>query len=419
VPKVTDMPAIVAPPAIRLPRHPPAGTVPPVRRLIHLVVVGALTAGLTGCGGPARPTGSWAPMPTPTSLPAPATSAPPGPRTITILGSGDVLLHPPLWPQARDGFRALFEGVRDPIQRADLAICHLETPLAPAAGPYHGYPLFSVPPRIAPALADLGYDSCSTASNHTLDQGEAGVRRTLEDLDKADLAHAGSYRSKADHDTVTQVDVHGVTVAHLSYTFGFNGLSRPAGREWIANLIDPNAIEAEARRARAAGADIVVVSLHWGTEYAHAPTSDQIALARRLLASPDIDLILGCHAHVVQPFEKIGSKWVVYSMGNEVAHHAEPVNANREGVLARFTFTEQTSGRWRATRAEAIPVWMDLAGSGGRSADRLVDLSAELADPSVTGARRDTYRAALRRIEGYLESRGAGDDGLIVAGTRR
>src|SRR4029079_13682673 len=114
-----------------------------------------------------------------------------------------------------------------------------------------------------------------------------------------------------------------------------------------------------------------------------------------------------------------GGKWVVYGMGNEVAHHAEPVNDNREGVLARFSFTEQANRRWRVTRAEAIPVWMDLAGSGGRPADRLVDLSAALADPAVTGARRQTYRAALRRIEGYLESRGAGDDGLVIAGARR
>jgi poly-gamma-glutamate synthesis protein (capsule biosynthesis protein) len=141
-------------------------------------------------------------------------------------------------------------------------------------------------------------------------------------------------------------------------------------------------------------------------------------LARRLLGSPDIDLILGCHAHVVQPFERIGDEWVAYGMGNEVAHHAEPVNANREGVLARFTFTEQSSGRWRVTRAEAIPVWMDLAGAAGGH-DRLVNLAAALADPHVTGSTRRTYRAALRRVDGYLRQRGAGDDGLVVAGTRR
>jgi poly-gamma-glutamate synthesis protein (capsule biosynthesis protein) len=151
-----------------------------------------------------------------------------------------------------------------------------------------------------------------------------------------------------------------VKIAQLSYTFGFNGLSRPAGHQWMANLIDAPTILADAHRARAAGAEIVVVSLHWGTEYSHAPNAMQVSLAKKLMASPDIDLILGCHAHVVQPMTKVNGKWVVYGMGNEVAHHAEPINDNREGILTRFTFTETTPGHWVATSGEAIPIWMQL-----------------------------------------------------------
>jgi poly-gamma-glutamate synthesis protein (capsule biosynthesis protein) len=370
-----------------------------------------------GCAGGSG--GTWQPGPSARpSGPASAQAQPePAANTITIVGSGDMLLHPGLVSQGREDaggngydFKPLLASVKDIVSGADLAICHMETPLAPPGGPFSGFPKFSVPPQIVPALADLGYDSCSTASNHTIDQGEAGVDRTLDAFDAAGIKHAGSYRSKADHDTVNLLDVHGVKVAHLSYTFSFNGLTRPAGKEWIANSLSRDAVVAEAKRARAEGAAIVVVSIHWGTEYQHPPNAQQLNLAKQLLAAPEIDLILGHHAHVVQPFEKIGEKWVAYGMANMVAHHAEPINDNREGVLARFTFSEVSPGHWRVTSAEAIPVWMDLSPK-----DRLVNIAAALADASTPASERSVLQGALGRIRGYLLLRGAADDGLIIA----
>ena len=95
-------------------------------------------------------------------------------------------------------FAPMFASVKPVVSAADLAICHMETPLGPADGPFSGYPSFSVPPQVATGLADLGYDSCSTASNHSLDQGEAGVARTLDALDAAGIRHAGTARSPAE-----------------------------------------------------------------------------------------------------------------------------------------------------------------------------------------------------------------------------
>jgi poly-gamma-glutamate synthesis protein (capsule biosynthesis protein) len=101
----------------------------------------------------------------------------------TVVASGDVLIHPALTDQATaDGggkrdYRQILAGVKATVSAADLAICHLETPLAPAGGPFKGYPEFSAPPEIIDALKDTGYDDCSTASNHTIDQGADGVKR--------------------------------------------------------------------------------------------------------------------------------------------------------------------------------------------------------------------------------------------------
>ncbi|HEY2795759.1 MAG TPA: CapA family protein [Micromonosporaceae bacterium] len=373
------------------------------RALLVAVVIGTLGA----C------TRTPAPKPDAPLTPKPTGTATETVRTITVLGAGDELLHPQVWAQARkdakaDGrsglyFDDIFTSVKPAIEAATVAICHLETPLAPANGPYHGYPRFSVPPQIAQTIHDIGYDSCSTASNHTLDDGTAGIKRTLDDLDAAGVQHAGSYRSAADArttDLITATPTGGgapVKVAQLSYTFGFNGLKRPAGEPWVANQTDAAAILRAAKAARAAGAQIVVLSLHWGVEYSHTPDAQQRALAKTLLASPDIDLILGCHEHVVQPISKVDGKWVVYGMGNQLARHADPIDANREGIMPEFTFSEVTAGHWRVTTARVIPTWVQLTPN-----IRVVDLPAALADPHTSAADRATYKAALKRITAYV-----------------
>ncbi len=350
---------------------------------------------------------------------AAASVTPTGPRTLTVLGAGDVLVHPDVWQQAAADARAaggagydfapMFAGVTPAISAADLALCHLETPVARPGGPFLGFPTFSVPPQVTAGIKAAGFDGCSTASNHTIDQGVEGVTRTIEALEATGLGHTGSARSAAEAATPKIYDVRGIKVAHLSYALGFNGLSRPPGREWLANLIEPDKIIAAAHLARLAGAEIVVVSLHWGTEYSHAPDANQQKWAAQIIASPDIDLVLGHHAHVVQPFEKVGDKWVVYGMGNELARHAEPINDNREGVMARITFTETAPHTWRITRAEAIPTWVDISPK-----IRLVDLPVVLGDPTTPAALRTTYQSAYDRIARYLMTRNAGPAGLVV-----
>jgi hypothetical protein len=382
-----------------------------------LVVVLALVGVWAGLRPPVHTVPHAAPAAAQVSPPS---ATPTGPRTLTVLGAGDVLLHPPLWEQAatdaqaqgRSGydFGPVFAAIKPDVSAADLAICHLETPLGEASGPFSGYPSFNVPPQVTAAIKDTGFDTCSTASNHTFDAGEEGVYRTLDTLDAAGLHHAGSYRDAGAQQTPNIMDVRGVKVAQLSYTFGLNGMQRPAGKAWIANLIDPEAIIAEAKRARAAGAQIVVVSMHWGTEYDFGADADQQRWAMQLLAAPEIDLILGCHAHVVQPFEKINGKWVAYGMGNEVARHEDPVDASREGVMPRFTFTETAPGHWEITKAEALPTWVDLTPK-----IRIVELPRVLADPATPAPQRAVYQAAYDRISKYLRSRAAGLGGLVVA----
>ncbi len=333
-------------------------------------VVAATALVLAACTGGSQP--ATEPAPTLTETPTPTPTPTPERRTFTLVGTGDVLLHERLWLQAERDAAETGNGVLDftpqlaniaPIvSDADLAICHLEVPLAPADGPYEGYPTFSGPPQVVSALDATGYDACSTASNHTFDQGAGGVTRTLDALDAAGIAHAGSARTPSEAEQTTMVDVETtegpVKVGLLSYTYGFNGIPYPASETFWANEIDEQEILADAATARQRGAEVVVVALHWGTEYDHDPNSQQAEVAPRLIGAPDIDLLLGHHAHVVQPIENIGGKWVVYGMGNLMANHAEPEGPKSEGLLTRFTFTEDLpTGRFAITAAEYLPLY--------------------------------------------------------------
>lgn len=385
----------------------------PARWLV--VLCGA--ALLASCGTGERATLDPSSAPSPVRTTPAAAPQPVPPRSFTVVAGGDILIHPALSDQAAADARAggaggydyapLLAGIRPVVSAADLAICHLETPLAPPGGPFSGYPTFSAPPQIAAALARTGYDACSTASNHTLDKGYNGVRRTLDALDAAGIRHTGSARSAAEAGTPAIYDVNGVRIGHLSYTYGFNGLSLPAGQPWLGNRIDPAAILAAARASRKAGAEVVIVSLHWGTEYQHEPTQEQTDLAATLVRDPAVDLILGHHAHVVQPFERVGTKWVAYGMGNQVARHSEPRGVTEEGAMARFRFTLGPDRRWQVTEARFVPTLVDLG-----PPIRLRDVQAALADPATPAATRTRLTQALNRTQQIVFSRGADRTGL-------
>jgi len=229
-------------------------------------------------------------------------------------------------------------------------------PLAPAGGPYRNYPIFAAPPQVVKAISATGYDVCTTASNHSLDQGFSGVRRTLDDLDRAKIGHVGTARTKAESERPTIFTTkQGVKIGIVAATFSLNGLPMPKGKPWAVQRMSAKALLGQAQRARAAGADIVLVAVHVGTEYSTSENEQQIELARALTASPDVDLVYMHHPYVVQPATTENRKWVLYGVGNTVAQHATDVPRGAEGATGRFTFTRVGNGRFAVTKAEYIP----------------------------------------------------------------
>jgi poly-gamma-glutamate capsule biosynthesis protein CapA/YwtB (metallophosphatase superfamily) len=346
---------------------------------------------------PAAPAVVVSDPPVPETAP-PSTSVPA--RHARLLFVGDVLMHSPLVERAaRDAggvgfdFRPMFAELRPTIAGADLAVCHLETPVAPLGQALSTAPLYGVPGEVTDALAWAGFDHCSTASNHALDRGVAGVDATIGALERAGISQTGMARSAGEAEPIV-LEVEGIRIAPLSYTYGFNGIPLPDGEPWRSNLIDVWRILSDALVARERGAEVVVVSLHWGTETRVEPNDDQLALADTLMASGLVDLVVGHHAHVVQPIADLHGRWVVYGMGNIISNLP-------------------TSDMWPASSQDAMLVEVDVTVSGDdveiaspvvrptwvdkRNGWVVRDVLRDLADPMLAPERRTVLEASLWR----------------------
>ncbi|MGI9016004.1 MAG: CapA family protein [Euzebya sp.] len=308
-------------------------------------------------------------------------------RAFTLAATGDLLIHTPVRSRAAtaDGsfdFAPQLAQAYDDVAAADLGLCHLEVPLDPD-GPYSSYPIFNAPAELAVGIAATGWDVCSTASNHSADKGFEGLVATLDALDGAGVGHRGTFRTQEDSVDPVLHTVQGVEVGLLSATYGLNGLPAPGGFEWSVLRIDSGVIADRAADLRAAGAEVVVVSLHWGNEYQHAPSSYQRTIAAQLMSSGQIDAIIGHHAHVIQPVEWIEDRPVVFGLGNFLS--GQRPTERRDGAIVTLEFEESYDG-WHVEAVHAQPTWVD-------DAYRVV-----IADPDAGGV----VGASAQRTLGYL-----------------
>lgn len=321
--------------------------------------------------------------------------------------TGDVLAHSPLWRGAAanaggDGydFRPMFASIAPVIGRADLAVCHLETPIAPEGEELSTDPVYGVPPEIVEAIASGGHDRCSTASNHVLDRGVAGIDRTVEVLLANGIGQSGMARTEEEA-RPSVFSVNGITMAHLSATYATNGIPIPSAEPWRTRLIDVDAIVADATVARELGSELTIVSLHWGTEKEHRPNDEQRAVAERLTASGVVDLVIGHHAHVVQPIEQSNGVWVAYGLGNILSNLPAADHwpaASQDGVVVEFP-VERRDGIVTVGEPLVIPTWVDKENGW-----IVRDVLAELGDASTPDWRRRALQSSRDRTAAILGS---------------
>lgn len=396
-----------------------------------LALAVALSGALGGCGliaeqgGSAPPggsvstgaspssshdSGSSAPSspPTPTPTPTPGEGpACPVLRCTSVLVTGDMLVHAQLWQQAQQDataagksgldFVPLLEGQRRYINNSDLAICHQETPVAGPEGPFSAYPSFNVPPQIIAAIKEVGYQACTTGSNHTIDRGTDGLLRTLDQLDAVGLKHTGSYRTETESHGILVIQTAAAKVAIIQATYGLNGLLPEY--PWQVDMLDAPTMIAKAEKARALGADIVLAAMHAGDEYAAEPNAQQLKMAHALADSGQFNFIYGHHTHSVLPVEHYKGTWIVYGLGNSITELSPWHVVNNEGLLVRVQFGQDASGRWSAT---------DLAWAPSvivRDPYRWCSVASDAPQGSCAGHEADA--ATRQRTMAVVESMGA------------
>lgn len=287
----------------------------------------------------------------------------PEPVRFTVAATGDFLIHSPVFGVAlengggnRYDFAPMFERIKPYIEDADLGICHMETPMTDAEP--LGYPVFNTPPDLARAIESTGWDVCSTASNHTLDQGQDGIDETNRVLDRAGIEHAGSYSSRAERNEPLIMDVQGVKVAFLAYTEMTNGIPLP--KPWSVAMTDAKEILDDAATARDQGAQVVIVNLHAGEEYVAEPSETQRKLAERLTRSDNVTAVIGQHVHIVQPIDRLNDKIVVYGQGNLVSNQTVACcpAESQDGIIALLDFVVD-GDEASVERARYVPVFVN------------------------------------------------------------
>ena len=288
-------------------------------------------------------------------------ASPPVHTSFTLAASGDLLIHQPVWVRARaDGgghydFRPMLRYLKPIIAKADVALCHIETPMSDR--PPASYPMFNTPSALARAVKWAGWDVCGTASNHSLDQGQAGVDSTGVALRRAGVLHTGSFRSAAAQRRITMLTVRGVKVALLAYTEMTNGIALP--HPWSVNLARAGTIRADARRARAQGAQVVVVNIHWGDEYHSRPSAFQRRLAGAIMRGHLVTALVGQHVHVVQPIARVHGRLVVYGEGNLLSNQGAACCSpeTQDGLIAllRISVDGQIA---RVTHVTYVPTFV-------------------------------------------------------------
>lgn len=284
---------------------------------------------------------------------------------ITVRAVGDVMMHETQLRAGRTGggydFRPWFASVRDLISGADLAMGNLETVLGGQELRFTGYPTFNSPVELGEAVKWAGFRVMTTANNHCMDRGETGVLRTIQALDRLGLLHTGTFASQASRDAPLLVDVKGMRLGILAYTFSTNGI--PVPKPYLSNRIDVRLVARDAAAARAAGAEFVIACVHWGDEYQRQPNETQRSQARSMIQG-GVDLIFGSHPHVVQPMERItaGTRtgWVYYSMGNFVS--GQRGSHKDEGIIAHVELARTPAGI-KIDKASYIPTYVEKSSS--------------------------------------------------------
>lgn len=259
---------------------------------------------------------------------------------LSLVMVGDALLHSSVYNDAyKNGvydFTSQLEYIKPIVSKYDLAFYNQETILGGTEIGLSDYPTFNSPQEFGDAMIDAGFNIVNLATNHTLDRGEQAVINSANYWKTKDVLTAGSYASFEEASKINIKEKNGIKYALLSYTYGTNGISVPSGKEYLVNLYSDEQAKRDIEAVRD-DVDLLLVSMHWGTEYRTEPTDEQKRQAE-YLASLGADIIIGMHPHVIEPITYIDDTLVIYSLGNFIS--AQSTNNDYNTMVELMTMVD-------------------------------------------------------------------------------
>lgn len=331
---------------------------------------------------------------------------------------GDIMCHNTQYMDAYNtdtgeyDFSYVFENIEYYIKNSNITVANLETTFAGKDVGYSNYPRFNTPDALAYNLKKLGVDVVSTAGNHSLDYGFNGLSRTIDVLDKADISHVGIYQTQEERDTVLFKYVKGIKIAFLNYTYGTNGITIPSDKSYCINLIDEELIKNDIETAKSQEADIIIASVHWGTEYSTVPNNTQNELADFLFQN-GVNIILGTHPHVLQKMEKrtvtledgaTQDGFIVYSLGNFISD--QNADHTRTSIILDLQITKHTDDSITIDNVNYIPIYMYKDSSASSKKMKLLDINKTISsyeDGSDTSIGANMYTFLKRELNTISE----------------
>ena len=272
---------------------------------------------------------------------------------VSVIATGDALIHSGVYKDAYDSttndydFSKQLEYISPIVKQYDIAYYNQETPFGGASLGYSNYPRFNTPSHLGIDMQEAGFNMVSLATNHSMDKNETGAINHINFWnEQKDVLSAGMYLSEEDRNEVRIFEKNGITYSLLSYTYGTNGIPVPKGKDYLVNVwnvFDDNqyqaykeTVKADIERVRDQ-VDVLFVAMHWGVEYTHTPNRYQEDMAK-FLAENGVDVVIGCHPHVIQPLAMIDDTLVIYSLGNMIS--AQEGEMKLVGMLASFDITK-------------------------------------------------------------------------------
>lgn len=263
-------------------------------------------------------------------------------------------------------FTLAFDMVKPILESADLTVGNLETTFGGAERGWKYYPTFNTPDEFGETLKDVGFDILTTVNNHCMDTGISGLERTIDILDKLGIVHMGTYKSQEARDEICIVEKNNMKFAFLSYTYGTNWIPVPEENSFAVNFLDIELMKADIAKAKELEPDFIIVMPHFGNEYELVQNAEQEKVVEELF-NAGADIIIGSHAHVVQPMEKRiitdedGNQrtgFVIYSMGNFIS--SQTTEPRDTSLILNFEFEKTEGEKAFIKEISFIPTWVQF-----------------------------------------------------------